>query len=319
MIALLAKILLALQFAVACGIGFALMRTGRIDHAFVAVLLGGAIVLLLRLLITANNFFLSWRFRSEMPAAYRLDWRQRCILFFGEFAATMTTSSWLMPFRAFSSRAASHPVTLPLLLVHGYGCNSGYWHPLSKLLLRVGISHRAIDMEPVTGGIDDYVSAIHQAVEILRRESGCSKVIIIAHSMGGLAARAYLRRHGAHHIARIITLGTPHRGTGVAQFGVGLNCKQMHWTSGEDEGVCSEWLCELAASETAASNALFVSIYSHHDNIIAPQTSSYLPGAINIALGGIGHVALGLHPRVQTLIVEEVRKASRVQPAVSVL
>jgi hypothetical protein len=42
-----------------------------------------------------------------------------------------------------------------------------------------------------------------------------------------------------------------------------------------------------------AARALITSIYTHHDNIVAPQTSSVLPGARNIAFGGVGHVALG--------------------------
>jgi hypothetical protein len=55
--------------------------------------------------------------------------------------------------------------------------------------------------------------------------------------------------------------------------------------------------------------ALFVSIYSHHDNIIAPQTSSRLPGATNIELCGIGHVALAPHPAVQARVIDEIRRA----------
>jgi hypothetical protein len=67
----------------------------------------------------------------------------------------------------------------------------------------------------------------------------------------------------------------------------------------------------LAASEDAQTRALFVSIYSHQDNIVAPQTSSHLPGATNIELHGIGHVALALDAKVQSLVVAEIRKASR--------
>jgi triacylglycerol esterase/lipase EstA (alpha/beta hydrolase family) len=181
---------------------------------------------------------------------------------------------------------------------------------MSAALLRAGIAHRAVDLEPVTAGIDDYVPQVHQAVEALCKESGSEKVVIVAHSMGGLVARAYLRRHGPQRVAKVITLGTPHRGTSTAQFGIGLNCRQMHWTGDEQEGVCSEWLHELAASEDPAVYALFVSIYSHHDNIIAPQTSSHLSGATNIELCGIGHVALALHPAVQARVIDEIRRAS---------
>jgi hypothetical protein len=51
--------------------------------------------------------------------------------------------------------------------------------------------------------------------------------------------------------------------------------------------------------------ALFTSIFSHHDNIISPQTSSLLPGARNLAFGGIGHVALGRNPRILGTVMRE--------------
>jgi triacylglycerol esterase/lipase EstA (alpha/beta hydrolase family) len=125
--------------------------------------------------------------------------------------------------------------------------------------------------------------------------------------MGGLVARAYLRDHGAARIARVITLGTPHRGTGLARFGAGDNSRQMQWTGSAIEGRCSAWLAELERREDPALRALFVSIYSHHDNIVSPQLSSSLPGAVNIEFNGIGHVALGLHPRVQREVIAAIR------------
>jgi len=306
MIVRITRILLVLQLLVAAAIAIAVVKVLGVANVAIAIFAGITTILLLRLFITANNFYQSWRFRSETPPAYRLNWRQACKLFFGEYRATMTSSSWTMPFRTFEKRTASNMVGLPVLLIHGYGCNSGYWHPMSKALLRAGVAHRAIDMEPVMGGIDEYVPLIDRAVQTLCAESGSEKIILLAHSMGGLAARAYLRKYGSHRIAKIITLGTPHRGTGIAHFGLGLNCRQMHWTADGQEGIASEWLRELQTGESGETRALFVSIYSHHDNIIAPQTSSHLKGAKNIALQGIGHVALAFSPSVQTMVIDEI-------------
>jgi triacylglycerol esterase/lipase EstA (alpha/beta hydrolase family) len=177
-------------------------------------------------------------------------------------------------------------------------------------LQKANIIHRAIDLEPVIGGIDEYVPLIHRAIEMLCEETGCDKVIIVAHSMGGLASRAYLRDYGSDRIARLITLGTPHHGTALAHFGVGLNTHQMRWTATEQEGLASEWLRALKAGENPAIYHLIVSIYSHHDNIISPQISSHLDGAKNIELNGVGHVALGFDPEVQAMVIREVRAVS---------
>lgn len=314
MVTSITRTLLALQLLVAAGIGWLAKRHFHVEPTALAALAGLIFVLLLRLLITANNFFLAWRFSSDTPDEYRLTWRQACTLFSGEFKATMIASSWTMPFHAFTKRIAPQPIGLPVLLIHGYGCNSGYWHSMSNALQRERISHYAVSLESVLCGIDEYVPLVQTAVERLCSETGQCRILIVAHSMGGLAARAYLRKCSSHRIAKIITLGTPHHGTGLAQFGLGMNTVQMRWTAGEQEGLASPWLRALEADESPETYRLFVSIFSHHDNIVSPQTSSYLVGAKNIALYGIGHVALASDPRVQALVIDEIRAASRNTP-----
>lgn len=310
MIARITRMLLLIQFAVALAIAAAGVMFFQAS-SYSAVLAGICIVFLSRMLITANNFFLAWYFGSTTPPDYRIGPWQAIRLYFGEFRATMTASSWTMPFRTFSSHVASNSATLPVLLIHGYGCNSGYWYAMSKVLAQARITHYAINLEPIAGSIDEYVPLVHDAVERLCREHGTDTIVIVAHSMGGLATRAYLRDHGSRRIAKVITLGTPHHGTALARFGIGHNTRQMLWSVGEQEGLSSEWLRDLAARENKSAYRLVVSIYSHHDNIIAPQTSSHLLGARNIAHAGIGHVELAFHPAIQAEVVEEIRDASR--------
>jgi triacylglycerol lipase len=310
MVARITRLLLLFQLLVAVAFAAAAMQLFHLDNAVLAGLLGISLVIVARLVITGNNFLLASRHRSHLPAHHCIGVWQGVRLFLGEFRATMTASSWTMPFRTFSTRSAAHPQGPPVLLVHGYGCNSGYWHSMSKALRKAHITHRAIDLEPVIGGIDEYAPLIHRAIEALCRETGAEKVVIVAHSMGGLASRAYVRDHGSSRVARLITLGTPHHGTSLAHFGVGLNTHQMRWTATEQEGLASDWLRALKAGESAGVYHLVVSIYSHHDNIISPQTSSHLEGAKNIELNGVGHVALGFDPDVQAMVIREIRDVS---------
>ncbi|HYD79280.1 MAG TPA: alpha/beta fold hydrolase [Paucimonas sp.] len=311
MIASITRMLLLMQAIAAVAASIWAIKLWQLDNPALAVAFGLAAVLALRAAITVNNFFLARRFRSPLPAAYRLNWLQSLLLIAQEFRATMWSSSWSMPFQRFDKHVASDPATLPVLLVHGYGCNSGYWKAMSDALRKASITHYAVDLEPVFGSIDAYAASVHDAVETLCRETGQRKIVILAHSMGGLVARAYLRDHGSIRIAKAITLGTPHHGTALARHGIGLNTEQMRWTPDGARGISSEWLRALQAGENDAVRALFVSIYSHHDNIISPQTSSHLPGARNIELHGIGHVALALHPKVQAIVIDEIKEASR--------
>jgi triacylglycerol lipase len=317
MVARITRLILALQlFVIIAVVAFA-VRTWQEGNLLFALLSGIGLVVLVRMCITANNFFITRRYRSDTPEQFRISWRQALRLFFHEFYATMTSSSWTMPFRRFAKRVPDNPVGIPVLLIHGYGCNSGYWHPMSKALCKARILHYAIDLEPVLQDIDGYVPLIHQGVETLCAETGHDKIAIVAHSMGGLATRAYLRDHGTGRVAKVVTLGTPHNGTGLANFGAGPNSQQMRWTGTAKAGTPSDWLRKLAASETDAVRALFVSVYSHHDNIVSPQTSSYLAGATNIEFNGIGHVALGFHPAIQRCVVKEILSTPIQSPSVA--
>lgn len=300
---ILIELLVALLIAAAC------THWGHLPVA-VGILVGIITVILVRLIISANNFIIAWRYSSATPDEHLLNWRQMLSLFLLEFYASMWSSSYAMPFKTFSKRVDSHPNGLPVLLIHGYGCNSGYWHALSKPLMNAHVTHHAINLEPVFGDIDHYAPMIHRAVEALCAETGHTRIIVVAHSMGGLATRAYMREHGNGRIAQLITLGTPHHGTGIANFGFGMNCRQMHWRGDAVNGKPSQWLRKLDESESAATRARIVSIYSHHDNIVSPQISSHLDGARNIEYQGIGHVMLALHPLIHARVLAEIRNAS---------
>ena len=310
----LLRLILAIQALAALGIGLAAVRILGASR-WEGLLAGLGSVVLVRLLINLNNFLMSARFASPTPRAYRLGLRARLRMFGEEFTASMLQSSWTMPRARARTRIYPASDAPPVLLLHGYGCNSGYWSRLAPRLDAARISHAAVDLEPLTGDIDDYAPLVERAVDALCAATGSDKVVIVAHSMGGLVARAWMRAYGSARVARVITLGTPHHGTCLAAFGIGLNAAQMRRaapgrTLREEPPECA-WLRDLAHGEDPAARRLVTSLYSHHDNIIAPQTSSELPGARNLAFGGVGHVALGRNPRVLDAVMAEIRAEIR--------
>ena len=68
-------------------------------------------------------------------------------------------------------------------------------------------------------------NALKDAINKVLTKTGKQKVIIFGHSMGGLAAREYLQNpalwqsDGEHHVAKLITTGTPHGGSNSTGFG----------------------------------------------------------------------------------------------------
>ena len=309
MIARALRWLMLLQVLAVPGLAWLLWQAG-VRQAGVALLLGMLGVLLLRALIVARNFWHSRRIAGG-AAPSRLGAGAAARLFVGELGANLRTSSWGMLRPRLSVPAAPGRNSLPVLLIHGYVCNRGFWAPLSGQLAQAGVVHGAVDLEPVNAGIDDVVPLVARAIGELLAQAGGKQVVIVAHSMGGLVARAYLRRHGGAQVARVITLGTPHHGTALANLAVGSNARQMSRPGGRPNA----WLAQLDADESPQARALITSIYSQHDNIVAPQDSARLPGARNSAYAGLGHVALASDPRVLRQVLSEITIVSEVGAA----
>jgi triacylglycerol esterase/lipase EstA (alpha/beta hydrolase family) len=114
--------------------------------------------------------------------------------------------------------------------------------------------------------------------------------LVVAHSMGGLAVRAWLHASADANAAKhVITIGTPHRGTWLARFGLTRNGHQMR--------IDNTWLGELQGRE-AAIGARFTCFYSHCDNIVFPPSTATLPGADNRHVPATAHVHLAFQAAV---------------------
>jgi triacylglycerol esterase/lipase EstA (alpha/beta hydrolase family) len=125
--------------------------------------------------------------------------------------------------------------------------------------------------------------------------------------MGGLGARTYLCRHGAARVAKLITIASPHHGTVHARFGAGDNARQMLRGS--------PFLAELCAKEgSRGPECGVVSIYTPHDNLVAPQETSRLPWAKNIAIPGRGHVDILRSPELVSILLGELEDCREAKP-----
>ena len=262
--------------------------------------------------LVALGFARGWSSGSPTPDRHRLGILGAARLYLGELTSSLVAFQVRMPWMetrplpgvaAFEpcadhvhsglhagAPAGARPAAVPVLLIHGYLCNRQIWRPMAVFLAARGHPIDAMDLEPPFGSIDAYAPSIAAAIDRLRERTGAARVALVCHSMGGLAARAYLRSFGDDAIAHVVTLGTPHRGTVAARSGIGINAAQMR--------IGSDWLDALASAETEATGALFTVVLSHHDNVVMPQAGQTLHGARTVEVGGIGHVRLSDEPRV---------------------
>jgi pimeloyl-ACP methyl ester carboxylesterase len=187
---------------------------------------------------------------------------------------------------------------LPVLLVHGFVCNHRAWDSVTPRLRAQGHSVLALDLEPLFTSIDDYAALIEKGVMQLCAQTGCAQVVLVGHSMGGLAIRAWCRAHGDTKAAKLITLGTPHHGTQTPQWVSTRNGEQMAWGS--------SWLADLADSESATTRQRMRLAFTQHDNIVFPQREQLLDGAVATQFSGIGHMQMCLDEAVIGWLLREV-------------
>jgi triacylglycerol esterase/lipase EstA (alpha/beta hydrolase family) len=198
---------------------------------------------------------------------------------------------WNQPFRS-----TRHPDHVPagargrrgVVLVHGFFCNRGLWNPWLGRLRDADIAFVAVNLEPVLGSIDDYHDVIASAVAAVEAATG-QPPLVVAHSMGGLAVRAWLAAEPHARIHRLVTIATPHAGTRIARHARGANAAQMR------QG--SAWL-EALATRAPATRAPMLCFWSRCDNIVFPTRNATLAGAENREVAGAPHVAMALHPAV---------------------
>lgn len=221
-------------------------------------------------------------------------------LWLEETRVSLAVFGWRQPFRAdFPEPPLSHDPQRPAaLLVHGYVCNRAVWRPFLRRAT-ADVQWATVNLEPVFADIDAYADRIAVAVERLCRATGRERVALVAHSMGGVAVRGYLRRHGSDRIERAITIASPHHGTVFGRLGLGRNARQM--------ATGSRYLAALAVAETPELRARFVCVAAADDNLIVPRASALLSGAQQHVIDGVGHLTMLEDARVWTLIEAAVR------------
>ncbi len=247
--------------------------------ALLAALIG--FVILPKLLIL-QGFITSMRANKGLAGMSFMQWLKA---FVTELSLSIRVFNWRQPWRvkADSDYLDKAMSKRGVLLVHGFLCNRALWHDEMQRLRSKGVPHMAITLEPAFGSISEYAEAMKNAVETLYTATGMAPVIV-GHSMGGLAIRAYVVAHGHERVAQLITLGTPHHGTKQASSGHGQNANEMRLNSA--------WQQTNAAALSPEARAKFICFYSNGDNIVSPFESAMLEGADNRRIEATGHLVL---------------------------
>ena len=251
------------------------------------------------LLFTICWFLLAWWFRAERPEDVRLSLRARAAMFVREFLALSRSGARMIFYRWLMPDPPAAPAKLPILLLHGVGCNAGVWSGFRRHLAECGIGPvYALSYGPPLASIDHFADQVADRLAGIEAATGAAQAVLVCHSMGGLVARAYLRKYGGGHVRRLITIGTPHHGSMHAWMMAGASLSQMRPKNA--------WLAELNGNREGADGVPVASIWSWHDSMVTPQTSSRIDWGDNIVLTGIAHNALLDDPQVWAAVVAQI-------------
>ena len=225
-------------------------------------------------------------------------------------------------------------IKYPIILVHGWGGDLNSLKELQNKLNSEGIAENkgAIYSTSTTSicengwstavsvnfdyyddgedkGINSYARKLKTAIDVLSDCTGSSKVTIIAHSMGGLVSRDYMKNYGDGKVNKLIMLETPNYGSPFASLGGITSSDANLMIPGNDflnslnlnkneceyrnkminiasrvllEGLVDDKIKEEASKDICPKKSNVMSM-------IVPVESAKLSGAENIEITGCSH------------------------------
>ena len=176
----------------------------------------------------------------------------------------------------------------PILFVHGYTESASVWNTMIGRFEKDGYSKSALSAYSYNTSQSNKIDAeeVKTKVEaLLKANAGATKVDIIAHSMGSLNSRYYIKNLGGEaKVDDWVSLGGPNHGTETANFCFSTACTEMR--------VGSKFLAELNAGDETPGTVNYGTWWSPCDEIINPDSSVALSGASNHETACISHTAL---------------------------
>jgi triacylglycerol lipase len=191
----------------------------------------------------------------------------------------------------------------PILVVHGDTESSSVWKTMISNFEKNGYSKSelsAYSYNTSQSNVVDAETEVKTRVETLLKNTGATKVDIIAHSMGSLNSRYYIKNLGGEaKVDDWVSLGGPNHGTETANFCFSASCVEMR--------VGSKFLAELNATDETPGTVNYGTWWSPCDEIINPDSSVSLSGATNTKTACISHLGLLSDETVYTQIREFVK------------
>ncbi|MET0661106.1 MAG: alpha/beta fold hydrolase, partial [Steroidobacteraceae bacterium] len=172
-----------------------------------------ALFLATRLALVLASFAFAW----WMQRPWHLPPRRWLNMIVQELTALLRFE-WLILAEPFRREARDLPRLDPssplVIFIHGIYCNRGIWRPLMKQLRHAGCEVRAESVTPCTAELAVQVRKLAQSLAGTAACGRTRRIVVVAHSLGGLLARSCL---SDVEVDTLICIATPHAGSIVAR------------------------------------------------------------------------------------------------------
>ena len=147
---------------------------------------------------------------------------------------------------------------LPVVLVHGFNSDYTAW---DKFLTHFNEEEKknifTVDLQPSYEGINTLTEKLIEQLTLVKSTTGKDKLILIAHSMGGVVVRNYINKFYQDDIDTFISICSPFKGAKIVDFFYDIKdwlinllykFKSFNWIM--------DTLEKLAIADTPAANQL---------------------------------------------------------------
>ena len=203
----------------------------------------------------------------------------------------------------------------PVLLVPGYAGSVTSLEPLAASLRATGREVTIVALpDQALGDLADQATSLAAAAEAALDRTSAGSVDVVGYSAGGVVARLWVTEHGgATSVRRLVTLGSPHHGTDLAELGAlvagtcPVACQQL--------SASSPLLARLDAAPLPAGPE-YLSLWTDRDDVVIPPSSAVIDGVPSPSLQSVcpdsqvRHSGLPTDPLVQRLVAQALTPSS---------
>jgi triacylglycerol lipase len=183
-----------------------------------------------------------------------------------------------------TQRVPPVPVRNPVLFIHGWNSTGAAWFTTIDRLAADGYQPSELYNWTYYSAQSNVITAqqISAKVDSILAITGAAKVDLITHSMGAISARYYMKNlGGSSKVEAMVSLGGTNHGTNTAIFCAQTSCVEMR--------PGSTFLSALNKKDETPGASRYGTWWSPCDEVINPQNSALLSGAINNQTACIRH------------------------------